>query len=329
MQKSKGRIKDIKAFNWIINDGRIVFVLIGIIAIVALLNKNFLSFNNLLNISRQVAVIGIMSCGMTFVLITGNIDLSVGSILSLTGLVTLTIVKNFDAPLIAILVAIVIGLSCGLLNGFLINRHNGSIGSSFIITFGTMTIIGAAALLSTNGHNVTTVQNETYSTIGKSQIGMIPLPFLILLVVAIILQLILSKTTFGRNVSFTGANIVAARMSGINVNFYRYGVFMISGLCASLAAIVMTARVGSAATRAGAGFELDAIAAVVIGGVSLAGGSGKVWQTLIGALIMGVLANAMLILNLTEFTQLIVKGVIIILAVFLSSFSKNKLEARE
>jgi ribose transport system permease protein len=279
---------------------------------------------NMLNILRQVTMIGIMSCGMTFVFAAGFVDLSVGSTMSLAGVSSLLVTINTGSMPLGLLTAVVIGVAAGLVNGFLADRLDAGLGTSFIMTFGTMTVFSALALITTNGHHVTNLRNEAYLFIGKAEFGGISFPLIIMVGVTVALQFMISKTSLGRKICAAGANTVAAKLSGLNVANCRYSVFIISGLCAALAGVVYSARVGSCAPDAGSGYEMDVIAAVAIGGTSFLGGGGNVIKSVIGVLILGVLSNAMIILNLTEFSKLIVKGGVIILAVYMDNLTRKQ-----
>jgi ribose/xylose/arabinose/galactoside ABC-type transport system permease subunit len=323
---SHGRPATVQTIKKLFRQFGILIVFVLLLAALAIIAPNFMTLGNMLNILRQVTMIGIMSCGMTFVFAAGYVDLSVGSTLSLCGVAALTVTMNTGSMPLGVLTGLGIGVACGLLNGFLVNRLDAGLGTSFILTFGTMTIIASIALIVTGAHHVTNLQDEAYLFIGKAQIGVISFPLIIWVVTAVLLQFNLSKSSMGRSICAVGANTIAAKLSGVKVSKYRYIVFMISGGCAALAAIVYSARVGSCSPTAGEGYEMDAIAAVAIGGTSFAGGSGNVIKTMIGVLILGVLSNAMIIMNLTEFSKLIVKGCVVILAVYLDNLSRKQAE---
>lgn len=310
-------------FRNIMQKNGILLVFILIVIVLSLAIGNFMTTNNIMNILRQVAVIGIMGCGMTYVIAAGYIDLSVGATLSISGMACVAIIQATDSAFLGIAGAVVVGALCGLLNGFLLNRLNGNAGDAFIVTFATSTVISAIVMIFTNGQYITNIKTPAFRFIGEDLFGAIPMPLLILVVFAGMMGFALKKTRFGRSVEYVGENVDTARLSGISINRYRYYVFVIAGICAALGAVIMSARVGSAAPDSGKGYEMDVIAAVVIGGTSLSGGNGSVFKTIIGVLILGVLSNAMVMLNLTEFSKLIIKGTIIILAVFLDNLSKN------
>jgi ribose transport system permease protein len=315
---------DAFSFRWLFQSYGIFIVFAALIAVLAVVTPNFITLTNLSNILRQVTMIGIMSCGMTYVFAAGYVDLSVGSTMSLSGVTSLMVTIQTDSMPLGLLTAIAIGLSAGFINGTLTDRIDAGLGMSFILTFGTMTMFASLALISTNGHHVTNLQNEAYLFIGKAQFGGVSFPLILLISAAVALQFVLTKSRLGRSVCAVGANTEAAKLSGLKVSNYRYVVFMISGVCAALAGVVYAARVGSCAPDAGVGYEMDAIAAVAIGGTSFLGGNGNVVKSVIGVLILGVLSNAMIILNLTEFSKLIVKGAIIILAVYLDNLTRKQ-----
>lgn len=296
----------------------VALALIFIIFLVSFFAENYFSLDNFLNVLRQISVIGIISCGMTFVIISGGIDLSVGSILSFSGALFINNVKIFGA-IPAILISIASGAIIGLISGFILSKIKGRIGESFIITFGMLTIVAAVTLIYTGGVYQYGGTETIFSIIGR---GISPI--IIFIVIAIISQIILVKTQFGRNIYFVGGNINTARLSGINVSFYRIIVFVISGTLASIAGIVLTSRVGTASPTAGSGYELVAIASVLVGGVSILGGQGNILNTLLGVTILGVLGNSLNMLNISAYPQIIIKGVAIILAVSLDARNKKR-----
>lgn len=308
-------------FMYLLKNYSIVIILICLIIFVSCFSDVFLTKNNIINILRQVSVVGILACGMTFVIISGGIDLSVGSILSLTGCMVITLIPKIGI-LPAILIALLVGLAIGLINGLIISRIGGRMGDSFIITFGMQTLIAAAAFIYTKGYNISGSDTGAYSFIGQGFIGVIPVPVLIFIITIIVCELILKNTIFGRMVYSIGCNEEATWLTGINTKFFRFIVYGIAGVTAAMGAVVLNSRVMGASPRAGVGYELDVIASVVVGGTSLNGGSGSLMRTLMGVVIMGVLTNALNILNVTTYPQMIVKGLIIILAVWLDTRRK-------
>ncbi|MCY6369032.1 ribose ABC transporter permease [Clostridium ganghwense] len=295
-----------------------LFGLLILCVIVSIISPRFLSISNIKNVLTQVSVNTIIAIGMTFVILTGGIDLSVGSSLAISGAVAATVVKATGNVFLAIIVAVIIGAIVGVINGIFVSK--GKI-QAFIVTLATMTIFRGVTQVYTNGTPVSGL-GKSFGVIGnKSFIGL-PIPVVITLVVFFIAYYILSQTRYGRYVYALGGNEDSARLSGINTDKIKTIVYVISGITAALSGIIVTSRIGSASATAGAGYELDAIAAVVLGGTSLAGGEGSVVGTIIGALIIGVLNNGLNLMNVSPYYQLIVKGLVILLAVMIDK--KNK-----
>ena len=291
----------------------IVIAFIIICAILTILSPVFLSITNILNIVRQSSIFGIMAIGMTFIILTGGIDLSVGSILAIAGAVAAGMLKSGVGMLPVVLVALLIGIGCGLANGLLITI--GRI-APFVVTLGMMSIARSLTLIFTKGYPISGF-NETYRFIGGGDILSVPVPIIIFIMTVVIAWLILTQTRLGRYTYAIGGNEETVKLSGINSNFYKTIVYIISGIASAISALILTSRLNSAEPVAGQGYELDVIAAVVIGGTSLSGGRGGVWGTLIGALLIGVINNGMNLLGISPYFQLFVKGLIIIGAVLL------------
>ncbi len=256
---------------------------------------------------------------MTFVILTGGIDLSVGSTLAISGAVGASIVKSTGNVFLAIIVAAVIGIAVGLINGLLVSK--GKL-QAFIVTLATMTIFRGATLVFTDGTPISKLP-EAFVKIGNGKLGFMPIPVIITIIIAIIAVYALSQTRFGRYLYALGGNEDASRLSGINTDKIKTLVYVVSGFASAIAGVIITSRIGSASPNAGTGFELDAIAAVVIGGTSLAGGEGTITGTLIGALIIGVLNNGLNLMNVSPFYQSIVKGLVILIAVLLDKKSRK------
>lgn len=292
--------------------------LIVLCAIVSVISPRFLTVGNITNVLTQVSVNAIISIGMTFVILTGGIDLSVGSVLAISGAVAASLYKSNSSVLVAIIAALVIGALIGYMNGFIIAR--GKI-QAFIATLATMTIFRGGTYVFTQGNPISGL-GESFTNLGNQKIIGIPLPVIFMFVVVLLGAYVTSQTKFGRYTYAIGGNEDSARLSGINTRKIKNYVYMISGITAAISGIIVTSRIGSASPNAGSGFELDAIAAVVLGGTSLSGGEGKITGTIVGALIIGVLNNALNLLNVSPFYQLIVKGAVILLAVLIDK--KNK-----
>lgn len=296
--------------------------LLVLITIVTILSPSFLSTKNIFNILRQTSVNGIIATGMTFVILTGGIDLSVGSILAISGAVCASLLASGQNIIIAVLAALIIGAMVGFLNGFIITKWKLQ---PFIATLATMTILRGLTLVYTDGKPITLGSGDLaikFGQIGGGKIFGIPTPALIMILVFAICAFVLKNTQMGRYTYALGSNEEATKLSWLNTDKIKIAVYTISGILASVAGIIITSRLFSAQPTAGDGYELDAIAAVVLGGTSLTGGKGKITGTIIGALIIGVLSNALNILDVSSYYQMMVKGAVILVAVLLDRKSK-------
>jgi ribose transport system permease protein len=297
--------------------------LLGLIAlsiVLWVLTPYFLTVANLLNIAQQTSINAIVAVGMTFVIISGGIDLSVGSIVALSGVALGAALQGGQVLPLALTIAIAVGIACGLVNGVIVSW--GGL-PPFIVTLGMMSIARGAALLLTEGRPVSGF-DAGFRWLATGQVGPIPAPIIVTLVVYLLAHAILTRTTFGRYVYAIGGNEEATRLSGVNVRLHKSMIYGVSGLVSALAAILLTARLNSAQPIAGMMYELDAIAATVIGGTSLIGGEGSLAGTLIGALIMGVLRNGLNLLGVSSFLQQIVIGAVIIAAVLIDTVLKRQ-----
>ena len=297
--------------------------LLGLVALCGVLwalTPHFLTVANLLNIAQQTAINAVVAVGMTYVIISGGIDLSVGSIVALSG-VTLGWALQDGQPLpLALGIAVLVGAGCGLINGVIVSW--GGL-PPFIVTLGMMSIARGAALLFTEGRPVSGFDSG-FRSLATGHLGPIPAPIAVTIVVYLLAHLVLTRTTFGRYVYAIGGNEEATRLSGVSVRLHKSVVYAVSGLMSAIAAILLTARLNSAQPIAGTMYELDAIAATVIGGTSLIGGEGSLTGTLIGALIMGVLRNGLNLLGVSSFLQQIVIGAVIIAAVLVDTMLKKQ-----
>jgi len=318
----------------------IVFIFLAMFIGMWFLSDAFLQPRNLLNIVRQISVMGLIAIGVTMVIITTGIDLSSGSVLAFAAVAGASLAQRtdwasakypgLDLPIIVpILAALAIGALCGTINGWLIARFRIP---PFIATLGMMTVARGFALIYSD--RPVSGLTDAYNFIGQGELLKIlpipgqpplgiPIPIIILAVVAIGAHVMLNNTRFGRHIYAIGGNEQAARISGLNVGRIKIGVYTIAGLLAGLAGLVLSSRIGSGQPGLGVGYELDAIAAAVIGGTSLSGGIGTIWGTIIGALIIGVLNNGLDLLNVSAYWQTIVKGSIIVAAVIIDE-RKNR-----
>jgi len=296
-----------------------VIGLIVLCAILWILTPYFLTVSNLLNVAEQTSINAIVAVGMTFVILSGGIDLSVGSIVALAG-VTLGIALRDGQPLaLALTAASAAGVVCGLVNGLLVSQ--GGL-PPFIVTLGTMSIARGAALLVTEGRPISGFA-PSFRVLATGRVGFVPAPVIATAVVYLAAHVALTRTTFGRYVYAIGGNEEATRLSGVAVRFHKTMIYGVSGLMSAIAAVILTARLNSAQPIAGMMYELDAIAATVIGGTSLMGGDGTLGGTLVGALIMGVLRNGLNLLGVSSFLQQIVIGAVIVVAVLLDTVLKR------
>ena len=305
------------------HSGRQLGTLAGLLTLCVILwaaTPHFLTVSNLLNVLEQTALNAVVAVGMTFVIISGGIDLSVGSVLALAGIcLALALEAGVPAPA-AIGLALVVGTGCGLVNGVLITRGRLP---PFIATLGMMSVARGVALMLAEGRPISGF-SEGFRAIATERILTIPGPVLITIVIYAVAHFVLARTVFGRTTYAIGGNEEAARLSGVQVLVHKTAVYGVAGLTSAAAAVVLTARLNSAQPTAGTMYELDAIAATVIGGSSLLGGEGTVTGTLIGALIMGVLRNGLNLLNVSSFLQQVVIGVVIIGAVLVDMSLKRR-----
>jgi len=312
--------------------GSIVMLVVLLLGM-SLATPEFSKLSNLLNVARQVSIVAIIATGMTFVIITAGIDLSVGSVLALAGVISMTFLRDglpitgalpilLAIPLSAV-VASFIGAGCGAFNGFFVTRFRMA---PFVATLAMMTIARGLAYVYTDGAPVSPLP-PAVGEFGASEVNLlllrIPTLVLIALVVVAVGHVLLSRTSFGRRVYAIGGNEEAARLSGINVRRAKLEVYSLCGLLAGLSGMLLATRLASGDPKSGMGFELNAIAAVVLGGTSLMGGRGTVVGTLLGALVIGVLDNGLILLDVSAFYQMVVKGFVILAAVLLDTLTRT------
>jgi len=282
----------------------------------------FLSTNNIMNVLRQVATNLYVACGMTMIIILGGIDLSVGSIMSLSGCVTamLLMYNNFSLTM-AVIMGLLVGAAFGAFNGAVVSKTTIP---PFIVTLATMNIARGASYVYTGGQPIR-VMSDNFNFIGSGYVfTIIPVPVIYLVIIVGISAFIMNRTRLGRHIYAVGGNPTAARFSGIKNSRVLFFAFLFSGLMSAISGIVLASRMFSGQPTAGQGAEMDAIAAVVLGGTSMSGGVGKIGGTAIGALIIGVLNNGLNLLNINSFWQYIVKGVVILIAVYVDFIKKTR-----
>ncbi|TJZ76329.1 ABC transporter permease [Chitiniphilus eburneus] len=287
----------------------------------AFMSPDFLTVGNLMNVLRQVSINALIAFGMTLVILLGGIDLSVGSILALASVLTAMMMRAGYDPMFATLAGVFAGAVMGCVNGLIVAK--GKV-APFIATLGMMTVLRGLSLVFSNGSPITGFQSDFFSMLGGGYVaGLIPVPVVWTLLMFALFWFVLKKTVFGRHVYATGGNAEAALLSGVKTDRVQIGVYTISGAMAAMAGMVLTSRLNSAQPTAGMGYELDAIAAVVLGGTSLAGGRGWIFGTLVGVLLIGVLNNGLNLLGVSSFYQQVIKGSVILLAVLIDRGSKK------
>jgi len=286
----------------------------AVIAAASILSHSFRTRANFVNILRQSSTHGVMAVGMTFVILTAGIDLSVGSVLALTGVFCASFERAGWPVIIVVAATLLIGASIGLLNGLLITKGRVT---PFVVTLGTMSIARGLAHIYTGAQPISGF-SEDFRCIGRAES-----PIVIFLLVVLIAAFILRYTRLGRYTYAIGSNEPAARLAGVNVDKYKAGAYVICGLTAAMGAVILTSRLNAGESIAGEGYELSVIASVVIGGTSLMGGRGGVWGTLVGALLIGTINNAMNLLLISSYWQLVVRGTIIVGAVLLDRLRED------
>jgi ribose transport system permease protein len=289
----------------------------------SILNERFFTWSNMLTVLRQTSINAVIATGMTFAILIGGIDLSVGSVLAICGAIAATLISSGMNIILVIIITLSLGLGIGTVNGLFISKGRLQ---PFIATLGTMTLLRGFTLVFTQGKPISIFGSEgsaIFSKIGTGYFLKIPIPVYIMIIVFIIAYYILRHMRIGRYTYSLGSNEEATMYSGIKTDNIKLFVYGISGLLAALAGIIVTARLGSAQPTAGVGYELDAIAAVVIGGTSMAGGIGTIFGTAVGALIIGILNNALNLLQVSSYYQDVAKGVVILIAVLLDRKQKS------
>lgn len=300
-----------KALNILKSRAIWVFLLLMIIFF-TIVSDNFLTMKNLLNVAKQVSIFGIASIGMTYVILLGGIDLATGSIISFINIVCAYFMVNMGMhPVFAVILSLVISTVIGFLNGIIIAEIKMP---ALIVTFASQTIFSGIAYIICNGRPISRFP-ESFLKIGQGYVGPIPVPVIIMVICFAIGAFILDKTYFGRYFYALGGNEEAAELSGIRVKHVKCLVYSLSGLFAGIAGLVMLARANTGQPNAGYGYEFDVITCVVLGGVSVNGGSGKISNVIAGVLIIGALSNGMVLMNVSSYMQMVIKGLILLLAV--------------
>jgi ribose/xylose/arabinose/galactoside ABC-type transport system permease subunit len=329
-EKSAGTITGNKRIKKILNKYMLEMILVLLIVFMAFTTRGFFTINNLLNVLRNVSLQGCIAFGMTMVIIAGEIDLSIGSTVALTGVIVgLTSGKMANAGILPMEQAVVIGMVLGLLaaaaaglfNGWLLTRFKMP---SFIITLAMMNVLYGIAAIISRGFPVTTLPSW-YSVFGAGRLfNVIPVPAVVLLMVFAVVFVLVGYTKFGRSIYAVGGNAEAARLSGINVRKVKMVAMMGVQVCAGISGILVSSQVMSGSSTFGRGWEMTAISSVIIGGASLQGGIGKVSRTLVGLIFLGVIINGMTLLNVNEYAQYVVRGLLILVAVLINTIQTQR-----
>lgn len=297
----------------------LVAVVLFIVVMMSFLSPVFMSSKNITNIFRQISINGIIAVGMTFVILLGDIDLSVGAVVGVASVVCGNLLEQGMNWIVVCIIALCVAIVFGIINGTLVAYFNFQ---PFVATLATVTIGRGAALAYSDGRPYI-ISNPSFKAIGQGYIGKVPIPVIILVVVCAVGYIILNYTTFGRYFFAVGGNKNAARLSGVKTKRVEMSAFIISAICASVVGMILSARISSGQPNSGTGYELDAIAAVAIGGTSMNGGVGSLSGTILGFILIGLLSNSMNLLNINSFYQQIVKGCLIIIAVYVDMKSKG------
>ncbi len=324
MTDKKRRLGDALSLEFVVRY-RVFFILAVLCIVVSIIQPIFLYPQNILNVLRQIAASAVLAAGFTLVLGSGNIDLSVGTQIGMNGVFMAMISKAEGMPFaVVILAGVACAVICGLVNAFFINAFRLP---PFIVTLATMSIFKGICYIASNTTPVSSIAGYITAFAQGNVLG-VPKLVITMVVVYILMYVVINKSIFGRHAIAMGGNFDAARVSGINTSLTRYGVYVCMGLCAFMSALMMTGRAASAQPVAGQGMEMDAIAAVVIGGTAMSGGNAKIGGTILGCMIVGVINNALNLINVDSNFQLIVKGALILIAIILDAQSAKFFEKR-
>ena len=297
-----------------------VILLLAVVAFFSIMTDSFLATRNMINILRQVAVLSILSAGMTFVIISGGMDLTVGSMLGLTGVVCAKFIVELQIhPVISIILTVLLMTLFGTLTGLLIVKLHVA---PMVITLGMMTVARGLAYIFSGGIPIYNIP-EGVVFLGQGKIGPIPVPVITMIIIVLIANYVLNNSYYGRYVYAIGGNEEAARLAGVAVDKIKVSLYSMSSFLAGIAGVTLMARISSGSPQSGTGMEMDVVTAVVIGGVSISGGKGKIMGAFLGALIIGVLSNGLTIINIGEYYQQVVKGIVLILAVAFDTYTNT------
>lgn len=317
MNKVKKTINRKHDIDW--SSAGIVLVLLVMCVFFSVTTNSFFSANNFANIARQISIVGICAVGMTMVIITGGIDLSIGSLIGISSVTAATLLSNGVPIFLAVIITLSLGVLVGIINATFINKLKVP---PMITTLAMMISLRGMVYLVSGGMPIYGIP-VSFKILGQGNIGVLPISMIIMVIVFVFGYVVLNKTVFGRRIYGIGGSAETARLSGVNVQKELYRMFMLVGFLGSLAGLILMSRVNSGQPSAGDGYEMDIITAVVLGGVSVYGGEGKVSKVIVGVIFMGVLANGMMMLNINEYWQRVVKGVVLLIAVVVDIKSRE------
>jgi ribose transport system permease protein len=312
--KKSANISNVLTF---INNNNTFFVFILLLVISMILSPNFFTLQNITNLMRQNAPLCIASLGMLIVILTGGIDLSIGAIVTLSGIMFTVLMQSGQSFISALFWALISGLLCGVISGFLVAYQNLA---PFVVTLAVMSMAKGVAYIVSKGLSIS-VENADFLLFSRMYIGGIPSQFLLMIGIFAIVIIIFHKMSYGRIIYAIGSNEQAVRLSGLRVNRYKFSVYCVCALLASVAGVLMTGRMGVGSPIVGEGMEMDAIAGAVLGGASLAGGKGSIVKTIFGVYTLGMISNIMNLMQVPAYPQQVIKGVIIIAAILLQKYS--------
>ena len=299
----------------------ILLILAFICMVMSIITNSFARVDNLFTVAKQISMIVLIALGETLVLVAGCFDLSVGAIAGFTGVMMSIVVNATGSGVLGILVSLSLGCAIGAINGLLITKARIN---PFIVTLGMMNIVRGTVTTMTKGLSIS-VMNDLISAIGQGYIGPVPIPVILMIVFVVIFDILYRKTVFGSNIKAIGGNEDAARISGINIDGNKIFIFVISGAMSALAGIIMVGRINTGQPIAGQGWEIDAIAATIVGGTALSGGQGTIIGTLIGAALIGVMSNSMVLMSVSMYFQQVFTGLVLIGVVAIDTFKNRRL----
>lgn len=314
---NQGKTSTLRLFLFLLENYGLLLGFIFLCLFLSIASPHFFTLENILNVGRQISITAIVAFGMTFVITAAQIDLSVGSVIALTGVTAAAFMRQENyLPGLWFVAILAIGFLIGVLHGFFVAKQKIP---AFLLTLATMGILRGIGFIYTQGRPIY-IKSESFRALGRGFIGPIPTPIILMLVIWFICYFIFTQTKFGKYVSVVGENQEVARVSGINVDKTLIYVFILQGILAAIGGIIMASRLGTGSPQVGQGEELDVISAVILGGTNLYGGEGRMFGTLLGAMIIGTLLNGMTLLNVSPYVQMVIRGLVILGAVWMNMY---------